>query len=139
MKLINAALNAFTAQAVAFFHSQRQKQIRRRAVCAQRFGQECERCDAIDIVIAEKNNPLAPIERGKDSRYRRFHVRKHERIAERFQSRVQKRLDLVGRGKAFTQKQPRDAFASANFAPRNQATVELFGRKNDPATLHRLC
>src|SRR5260370_22829311 len=61
MILFDATLNTLATQTVAFFHPQRQKQIRRTAVSAQRFEQSSDRRHSVDIVIAEKNNSVTPI------------------------------------------------------------------------------
>ena len=61
MKLFEAPLNTFAAQAVAFLHPQRQKQVRRCAESAEGFGQQRERSHAIDIVIAKEHDSLPAI------------------------------------------------------------------------------
>src|SRR5580704_166613 len=102
--LLDATLHAFAAKPVALFHSQWQKQIGRRAVSAQRFRQQRERGNSVDIVIAEQNDPFASIQRGENAGDGDFNVRKEKRIAQSLQLRSEKSLNLIGGAKTFAQK-----------------------------------
>src|SRR2546423_1285243 len=73
--LLDAAFDAFSAQTVAFLHPQWKKQTRRAAISSQHFGQQRNRSYTIDIVIPEERHALLAIQRGKNSRDRRFHIR----------------------------------------------------------------
>ncbi len=76
-----AALHAFAAKAVAFLHPQRQEERRRGAVSAEHGREQRERSDAIDIVVAEKNDALPAIDRLEDPRDRELHLRQEKGIA----------------------------------------------------------
>ena len=76
------AFYTFMAQPVAFLHPQRQKQIRRRAVALQHLRQQRERRHSVHVVITEKNDALAAIDRFKNSLDGGGHIRQPERIAQ---------------------------------------------------------
>jgi len=52
---------------------------------------------------------------------------------------LQERFDFLRARKAFAHQQPRDARRAADLSPRNSRRVgiQLLGRRNDPAALHR--
>src|SRR5580704_12990822 len=134
--LLDATLHAFAAKPVALFHSQWQKQIGRRAVSAQRFRQQRERGNSVDIVIAEQNDPLASIQRGENAGDGDFHTWEQEGIAQGLKLRPEESLNLIAICETFAQKQSGDAVAATDFVPRDRGAIERFGRENNPATLH---
>src|SRR4030095_10905792 len=71
--LAKTARNSFGAQPVAFLDSTRQEQCGFAAVRAQQFGQQCERGNAVDIVIAEQNDALTLINGVENPAHRILH------------------------------------------------------------------
>ena len=80
--LLQTALNAFTAQAVAFLHPKRQEQFGRGAIRTQHFRQQRNRRHSIDIVIAKKDDPFTSIHCAEHSLDSRLHIWKQKRIAQ---------------------------------------------------------
>ena len=102
--LLDTTFNALAAQAVTFFHAQRQKKLWSgscRTVRAQHFRQKRERRYAIDIVISEKKHSFVSIQRVQNARHRFIHLRQQKRIGQGFQTRSQKIFNLPAAGESF--------------------------------------
>ena len=78
------------------------------------------------------------IERAENSLDGRSHIWKQKRIAQRAQTRSQKHFDFFTGRKTFAHQQSRNTVRAADFAPRNWPVAKVFGRRDDPSTLHRL-
>jgi len=108
--LLEAPFEALMAQSVSLFHSQRQKQFRRRAITAQHFREQGQGGHAIDIVISEQHDSFVRIQRSQNPSNCRMDLREQKWIAQGAKARPQEILDFVGAPKLFPKKQPRDAF-----------------------------
>jgi hypothetical protein len=65
-------------------------------------------------------------------------LREQKWITQRAKTRPQKILNFVRAPKSFAKKQARDAFRTANLAPRNRAAIQVFTLRQNPSVLHRL-
>ena len=135
--LLETTLDTFAAQAVALLHAQGQKQFRRATVCAQHFREQRKRSHPIYIVIAEEHNAFVLVQCSENTRNRRFHLRQQKWIAQRTEARAEEVFNFLHTAKSFSREQSRDAFRSANFAPRNGAAIQLLARRQNPAALPR--
>src|SRR6266516_4348096 len=131
------ALDAFTAQAITLLHAQWQKQFRRAVIGAQDFIKQRQRSHAIDIVITKEHDAFALIQCSENARNSSAHLRQQKRIAQRAETRAQEVFNFLRAAKAFSRKQPRNAFRPADFTPRNCAAIQLLARRQNPTALPR--
>ncbi len=120
-----AALDTFTTEAVPFLHAQWQKQLRCSTVGAQHFIEERKRCDAVHIVIAEKDDAFTMIDRMQDADDRGGHVRQQERIGQRGKAGLKKAAHVFRAAEAFAAENVCDAGQAAELGPWNDAMVLL--------------
>ena len=90
------------------------------------------------------------IERAENSLDGRLHIWKQKRIAQRTQTRSQKRFDFFTGRETFAHQQSRNTWRDGLRAvrgqeldatervPPNWPVAKFFGRRDDPSTLHRL-
>ena len=129
---LQAARDPVLAEPVPFIHAQRQEALHLRAVEPEDAGEERQRSDAIHVVIAVKDDPLAPVDRPEETGDRRLHPRQEKGIAQRLQLWIEKPRGLLQAGKAAPAEQPRDKRRHPQRLRERAAARRVIRRRENP-------